>query len=268
LDFFNATLLGVIQGLTEFLPVSSSAHLILARAVFGWDLDRFGLPFDVACHVGTLLALIVYFRREVTAMLVWLPGALAGGTQPAARLLRLIIVGTIPAVLVGLVFNRYIEGHLRTPLVAALALALGAIALLVAERAAVHRRAENAITMGDALLIGMAQAIALIPGVSRSGATLAMALLLGVRRAGAARFVFLLGIPAILAAAAHEGLVLRHEPLGRNELQIFAVGVVVSAIVGYLTVKFFIQYLSDHSLDVFAWYRLALAGVVGVWLLR
>src|SRR6202040_1337998 len=131
----QAALLGIVQGLTEFLPVSSSAHLILARAFFGWDSDQFGLSFDVACHVGTLIAAIIYFRRELSAMVASLPRLFqpAGGAE--ARMIWLLAVGTIPAIVAGLLFNERIEAHMRTPAVAAIALAVGAFGLLVAERA-------------------------------------------------------------------------------------------------------------------------------------
>ena len=128
-----AALLGVIQGLTEFLPVSSSAHLILARLFFGWDADQFGLAFDVACHVGTLLAVVVFFRRELTAMAVEAPYVFSSRPSDNARLLRLIAIGTLPIVVVGLTASDFVEHTLRTPTVAAVALALGGVALLAAD---------------------------------------------------------------------------------------------------------------------------------------
>jgi undecaprenyl-diphosphatase len=264
----QAALLGIVQGLTEFLPVSSSAHLILARAFFGWDSDRFGLSFDVACHVGTLVAALIYFRREVAAMIASLPRLFRPARDPDARMIWLLAVGTIPAIVAGLLFNERIEEHLRTPAVAAIALALGALGLLIAERAGSKTRRDDSLSMGEALLLGCAQAVALLPGVSRSGATMTVALLLGLRRAGAARFIFLLAIPAILAAAGHEAPRLLRAGLGGDQATLFLIGVVTSAIVGYAAVRFFIRYLVNHSLDVFAWYRLGLAAAVTVWLLR
>jgi undecaprenyl-diphosphatase len=279
----QAALLGVVQGLTEFLPVSSSAHLILARAFFGFDGDKFGLTFDVACHVGTLVAVLVYFRRDIGEMIAALPYLFTPGrpASPAetpaisaivareaqARLIWLLAVGTVPAVVVGLLFKNQIEDHLRTPIVAAVALALGGIMILVAERAGSRTRGDRTLTMIEAFWIGCAQALALIPGVSRSGATLTVALLLGLRRADGARFVFLLAIPAILGAAASEAPRLIKAGLG-DTADLFLIGVVTSAIVGYATVKYFIRYLGNHSLDTFAWYRIALAAAVAVWLWR
>jgi undecaprenyl-diphosphatase len=261
-----AVLLGVIQGLTEFLPVSSSAHLILARAFFGWDVPEFGLAFDVALHVGTLAAILLFFRQEIAALIAALPSMFSAESGPSARLLRLIAIGTIPAILVGLLFNDYIENRMRTPEVAAVALAVGAVAMLVAERVSPQRRTQESLSTIDALLIGTAQACALVPGVSRSGATITVGMFLGVRRDAAARFTFLLAIPAILAAAAKESLELRHMHPSTDMLALFAVGTLVSALVGYVTIKYFLRFLAGHRLDLFAYYRLALAAATAVWL--
>lgn len=264
----QAALLGTVQGLTEFLPVSSSAHLILARMFFGFDGDKFGLAFDVACHVGTLIAVLIYFRREVAQMIASLPKIADPAHSEGARLIWMLAVGTIPAVVVGLLFNKRIEADMRTPSIAAAALAIGAIGLMAAERLGTKSRSDNSLTLGEAFLLGCAQAVALIPGVSRSGATITVALLIGLWRADAARFIFLLAIPAILAAAAHEAPKVLRAGMSGDEATLFAIGIVSSGIVGYLAVKYFIRYLAAHSLDIFAWYRLALAAAVGVWLLR
>ena len=262
----QAALLGIVQGLTEFLPVSSSAHLILARALFGFDGDKFGLAFDVACHVGTVVAVLIYFRRDVARMIAALP-RLFDAADPEARLIWLIVAGTIPAIVAGLLFKHEIEDHLRTPPVAAAMLALGAVLLVAADRAGAKTRGDGSLTLAEAVMIGCAQAVALVPGVSRSGATITVALLIGLRRADAARFIFLLAIPAILGAAASEAPKLLKAGLG-DTASLFAIGVVSSAVVGYVAVKYFIRYLANHSLDVFAWYRLALAATVVVWLVR
>ena len=264
-----AVLLGIIQGLTEFLPVSSSAHLILARTFFGWEVPpEFGLAFDVALHVGTLAAIMAFFRTEIAAMVRSLPLALSSDATPSARLARLIGIGTVPVVLVGVAFNDYIENVLRTPAVAAGALAVGAVAMLVAERLGPRVRTENELTWMDAVLIGCAQASALIPGMSRSGSTIAMGMFLGVRRDSAARFTFLLAIPAMVAAAAKEALALRDMPLPPGSSQAIAAGMIVSAAVGYLTIKYFLRFLGGHKLDVFAGYRLLLAAATVLWLIR
>lgn len=267
MDVLSAALLGVVQGLTEFLPVSSSGHLILARAFFGWDSGRFGLPFDVACHVGTLLAVVVYFRADVARLVAAAPGALSGRDGEWERLGRLILAGTIPIVIVGGLFADVIETRLRSPLVVAVTLALGAVGLLIAERIGRKSREARELGYGEALLIGVAQASALAPGISRSGATLTVAMLLDVQRASAARFVFLMSLPAIIAAAAKEALEVAEVGMAGISVTLLLVGLVTSAIVGYLTVKFFVKYLASHSLAVFAYYRFALAAITVVWLL-
>jgi undecaprenyl-diphosphatase len=264
-----AILLGIVQGLTEFLPVSSSAHLILARTFFGWETPpEFGLAFDVALHIGTLGAILLYFRREVMGMAAAVPAVVKRQPDPSGRLVENVAVGTIPVVIVGLLFNDFIEQVLRTPPVAAVALAVGAAAMLAAERLGRRVRDEHAITWGSALAIGCAQASALIPGVSRSGSTIALAMFLGFRRDAAARFTFLLAIPAMLAAAGKEALELRHMALGPSSVQLFAVGILVSAGVGYVTIKYFLRFLAGNRLDVFAYYRLVLAALTVVWLVR
>jgi undecaprenyl-diphosphatase len=265
LDLIAAAMLGVVQGLTEFLPVSSSGHLILARAFFGWDAERFGLAFDVACHVGTLLAVLLFFRRDVQAMITAIPGAMGGGRGEHERLVRLIVVGTLPIVAVGLLFGDWLEG-VRSPAVVAVTLTLGGLGLIAAERFGRHARDSNSVGYGEAVAIGCAQASALVPGVSRSGATLTLAMLLGLRRDQAARFVFLLSLPAVLAAAVREAVKLRDVGVAGIPVTLFVVGLVVSAIVGYLTIKYFLRYLANHSLAVFAYYRFALAAATAAWL--
>jgi undecaprenyl-diphosphatase len=262
----HAALLGVVQGLTEFLPVSSSAHLILARAFFGWETDgAFGIAFDVACHVGTLLAVLAFFRADLLRMVTALPRTLGPSNDPDARRVRLIAIGTIPIVIVGALWSDAVD-VVRTPQVAATALLVGAALLLAIERMGRAGRGEEALTPLGALAIGIAQSVALIPGVSRSGITIATGMALGLRREAAARFTFLMSIPAILAAAAKEALELRHAALAPGDGLLFLVGLATSAVVGYLTVKYFIRFLAGHRLDVFAWYRVALAAVTFAWL--
>jgi undecaprenyl-diphosphatase len=257
-----AALLGVVQGVTEFLPISSSAHLLLGRTVFGWGTEPFGLVFDVATHLGTLAAVFVYFRRDLADMMAALPAAFTN--TPSARLIRLIALGTVPAVLVGLLAGDFIEEHLRTPIVTVYTLALGALAFLAVERLGARWRDAGSLTPLDAVLIGMAQAAALVPGLSRSGMTITAGMLLGVRRDAAARFSFLLGIPAVMAAGSREALELRTMAVTGEMVAVFFVAIVVSGIVGYLSIRFLLRYLATHRLDVFAYYRLALAALVWV----
>jgi undecaprenyl-diphosphatase len=255
-----AAILGVVQGITEFLPVSSSAHLLLGRHAFGWVDPQTGLVFDVATHLGTLVATIIYFRDDLLGMAGALPRILTGA--PEARLLRLVVIGTVPIVIVGLLFAKWIEAHARIPIVTVVTLSAGAIGLLLVERLGPRTRGVEDLTPGDGAAFGLAQAAALIPGISRSGSTLTVGMLMGVRREAAARFTFLMGIPAVVAALAKESLELRHLHVTADLAMLLAVGAVVSGIVGYLAIRFLIRYLVGHRLDVFAYYRLALAAVV------
>jgi undecaprenyl-diphosphatase len=269
LGLLAAALLGVVQGLTEFLPVSSSAHLVLARAFFGWNVDEgsFGLAFDVSLHVGTLIALVLFFRRDIAAILSALPEALGADHGPG-KLLRLIVIGTIPVVIAGALAARWLEEHLRTPFVIAVTLILGAIWLILAERFGSQERNEDSLTGAGAFVTGVAEATALVPGMSRSGSSISMAMLLGLNRESAARFSFLLGIPAILGAAGKEAPHIIRLGVTARDGALFLIGMTVSAGVGYLTIRYFLRYLAGHSLNVFAYYRLALAAVTIVWLLR
>jgi undecaprenyl-diphosphatase len=264
----EAALLGVVQGLTEFLPVSSSGHLILARAFFGWDGEQFGLPFDVACHVGTLAAILFYFRHDLVALLEGIPYLHRPGAHPAAMRLWFIALATIPAVIVGGAFGDVIDG-LRTPAVIAATLGTGGLLMVLAERQGAHRRGHEGLTLGEAMAIGIAQACALVPGVSRSGATITMALFLGLTREAGARFSFVLGVPAMLGAATLESVKLARSEVGIDAMtaQVFVIGMVVSGVVGYLTVRFFLRYLVSHTLNAFAAYRMALAAATILWLL-
>lgn len=267
MDLLSAALLGIVQGLTEFLPVSSSGHLILARAFFGWDPGRFGIAFDAACHVGTLLAVVAYFRDDIVRLIAAAPGALTGRDGEWERMGRLIIVGTIPIVIVGGLFGDVIEARIRTPLVVAINLVIGGIGLIWIERIGRQNRDARSLGMGEALAIGVAQAAALAPGLSRSGATITVAMFMGLRRDTAARFVFLMSLPAVMAVAVKEAIDLSAIGMAGIPVTLLLVGLVVSAVVGYVTVKYFVRYLAGHSLAVFAYYRFALAAVTFVWLL-
>jgi undecaprenyl-diphosphatase len=265
-----AALLGIVQGLTEFLPVSSSAHLILFRALFGWTGNADVLElFDVAVHVGTLLAVVAFFWRDLLGLVAAAPRALravAATTDADARRLQLIAVGTVPIVIAGLLHATDLEDTLRTPVIAASMLALGALVLFAGEHLGNRVKREAALGFGSAFVVGMAQVAALVPGVSRSGSTIGVGMLLGFERATITRFSFLLSVPAILAAAVHEGWKMRHFPLASADLQMLAIGVSTSAVVGYVAVAYFIRFVSTRRLDVFAWYRLALAAVLLAWL--
>lgn len=262
-----AALLGAVQGLTEFLPVSSSAHLLLAREVLGWDAGRFGLTFDVACHVGTVAAVVAYFRVDVVEMLRALPRAATASSNAAGRQVRLIAIGSLPIGAVGLVFGDWIERVARTPTVTVATLAVGALAFLAVERRRVSPRDAEALNWPAALVIGAAQALALVPGVSRSGATIVAGMWLGLSRPAAAKFGLLLGMPAIVAAAVRTAAGLDPGAFDPAVWRWCLTGFAVSGIVGYIVVAVFLRYLAKHPLDVFAYYRLTLAGAVLAWVL-
>ncbi len=252
--------LAIVQGLTEFLPVSSSGHLVLVPAFAGWT-DQ-GLMFDVAVHMGSLVAVCLFFRSDIAALL-------RGGWQLArgegqtieAGLTKAIVLGTVPAAIAGLLFAGWIEANLRDPAVVVVTLSLFGILMALADRLCPRERNISNVGLKDALLIGIAQAVALIPGTSRSGITITAARALGFARQDAARFSFLLSAPVIFLAGSYKmlSLVLSGEGIAWPEL---ALGAVVSAIVAYLSIEFFMRFVSRIGLLPFAIYRLVLAGVI------
>ena len=264
MEWWQAAILAIIQGLTEFLPVSSSGHLVLVPRLLGWQ-DQ-GLAFDVAVHVGTLLAVLVYFRRDLVPLVRGF-FAFVGGERrdPYARLAINLVVATIPVGVVGLFFNDYIEAHLRSPFVVAFQLALFGIVLYVVDRTARRDRDENSLGLGQALLIGCGQALALVPGTSRSGITMTMGLLTGLTREAAARFAFLLSMPGIILAGGYEsykfasGLSSTAVPVAE-----ILIGVGVSALVGYACIAWFLRAIARIGFLPFTLYRLALAAFIVV----
>jgi len=257
--------LGIVQGLTEFLPVSSSGHLILARWAFGWDAGALGLPFDLACHLGTLAAVVWFFRADLLAMARSVPRAFSPNPGPDGRRIWLLAAATVPVVIAGLTLEAWFETF-RDPHVVAYTLIIGAGLLFLVERLGPRTGTEATLTMTGAVLIGVAQVCALFPGVSRSGATITAGMLLGLNRLAAARFAFLMSVPAIGGAGAKKMLDMRDVAPSSADLQLFAVGFLTSAVVGYLAVNFLLKYLVSHKLDIFAWYRLAIAAALFFWL--
>ena len=269
LYLLEAILLGVIQGITEFLPVSSSGHLLLAQYFLGLDQSRFGLSFDVALHLGTLLAVVAFFWWELLRMARAFLRSFVDRdlTDPDQRLAYLILASTVPAVFIGYFFEGFFSTAARSPLIVAFGLALVGVMFIVAEAVGRKSRFASKLGFGGAFGIGLAQAAALIPGVSRSGATITLGLFLGLRREEAARFSFLMSVPVIAGAGLLEAVKVVGGGVGGQDLFLFGVGFVCSAVVGYLAIKFFISYVADHSLRAFAYYRFALAAIVVVALL-
>ena len=260
MNVFQAAWLGFVQGLTEFLPISSSAHLILVRDLLGWQAGPAEIAFDVACHLGTLCAVVAYFRNDVVELVGAAPGALVGRNDDLARTGRRVLVATMPIVLVGGLLADQIE-HLRKPSVVALALGGGALALLLAEAIGLRRRRAETLSLLEAIGLGCAQAAALVPGVSRSGAVITVALLRGLTREEAARFTFLIGIPAILGGGLKAASMLSWDGIAEH-MPVLAVGFAVSAVIGYWAVAGLLRYLASHSLSPFAYYRLAVAAAL------
>jgi undecaprenyl-diphosphatase len=254
-DQLAAAILGLVQGLTEFLPVSSTAHLILAQKILGLDPERFGLTFDVALHLGTALAVLLYFLGTWISLLV---DVLRGRW----RMPLLIVAGTVPAAIAGVLLQSLFERELRGALVIAVGLVVGSVVFIVAERLASQRARLERLSLADAVVMGVAQAIALIPGISRSGITISAGLFRGLERADATRFSFLLATPIIIGAGAKTLLDARKLSGLTAQLDVVAIGFVVSFVSGLAAVAFMVRYLRTHSLDAFVVYRLALAGAV------
>lgn len=263
MDFLRAAILGIVQGLSEFLPISSSGHLILVPALFRWP-DQ-GLSFDVGLHLGTLLALLLYFWRDwVTMFRSGLVDLKVNQLQmrryrPESQLLWLLALGSVPAAVAGLVFNHWIEENVRQPWLIAITLAAVGTIMLVADRRSRRDREIGSIGVADAVLIGLAQACALIPGVSRSGATMSMGLFRNLSRDAAARFAFLLGTPAFVGAAA-----LKSKDLAGSSGREFgelAIGFTCSAIVGFVVIHLLLRYLRTRSLLPFVVYRYGVAAL-------
>lgn len=265
-ELLIALLLGVVQGVTEFLPVSSSGHLLLGQYFLGVDGEAFGLSFDVALHVGTLVAVVWFFRRDLTRMGFALVRSLRvrNLSDPDGRLACLIVASTFPAALVGYLFEDFFASAIRSPWIVVSALVLVGVLFLVGESVGQKHREASKLTFREAVGVGVAQAAALVPGVSRSGATITLGLFLGLRREEAARFSFLMSVPIILGAGGSQFAELVEAGMDGRGALLFGVGMTSSAVVGYLAIRFFIGYVAHHSLKAFAYYRFALAAVVVV----
>jgi undecaprenyl-diphosphatase len=270
---FQAIVLGIVQGLTEFIPISSSAHLIIVPWVFHWRDP--GLPFDIALHIGTLVALLWFFWAD------WVRLVRAGvasiierkiGNDTDRRLAWFIVIGTIPGGIAGYLGESKIEELFHQPntphtlgamVAMAIIVALLGAALFVAERIARHLRGLNQVSLKDAVLIGVSQALAIFPGVSRSGSTITAGLALGLQRESAARFSFLLSAPIMLGAGLKSLLDVHSElatgAMVQSDLYLFAIGFVAAAVSGYLCVKLLLRFLQTHSTDIFVYYRWLLA---------
>jgi undecaprenyl-diphosphatase len=271
MSWIESIVLAVVQGLTEFIPISSTAHLRIVPALFGWEDP--GASFSAVIQIGTLVAVLWYFWRDVVRILAAMVADLRHGRLASthdAQLGWMIGVGTIPIIACGLAFKTYIETSLRSLYVMSAALAGVAILLAVAEWvirrrtvAGVQGRGIDEIGWRDAIVVGLAQAAALVPGTSRSGATILGGLCCGLTREAAARFSFLLSIPAISAAGIYQLISSRHELLGSStQVARLGVALVVTAVVGYATIPWLLAFLRRRTTLVFIVYRLLLAGLL------
>ncbi len=275
--YIQSIILGIVQGLSEFIPISSSAHLVIVPWLFGWTNPALtSLTFDVALHLGTLLAVLVFFAADWGRLIAaWFKSVAQFkiGDDPNRKMAWYIVLACIPGGISGVLLESKIgEAFHNNPipkgsmLFMAASIVLLAFLLWLADRFAAHRKTFGQIKAKDALYIGLAQALAVIPGVSRSGATITAGLALGLEREAAARFSFLLSAPIIagaglkslyeLAKQVHTGAV------AGAELAIFPIGFVAAAISGFICIKFLLNYLKKHSTSVFVWYRFALAALV------
>ena len=255
----EAVVLAILQGFTEFLPISSSGHLVLVPALLGWE-DQ-GLAFDIAVHFGTLVAVVVYFRRDLIAMTVSLSTVLRGRPNADARLALQLIAASVPLGLAGLLFADFIEANLRSPLVIAATTGGFGIVLWLSDRFGARTTNERGLSWRSVLTIGVAQALALIPGTSRSGITMTAALAVGMTREAASRFAFLLAIPAIVMAAGWQTLQL----IGTGQempWMLLAIGTGVAAIVAFITIALFMKLIGRIGMAWFAGYRIVLAALL------
>jgi len=258
--------LGLTQGVTEFAPISSSGHLILVPWLFDWpilsdaDLNK---TFDVALHIGTLAGALVYFRRDVARYLAaWTHSIRRRGVEGTdERLAWALVVGTIPGVIAGAALEGLIQDNLGQPWLIAVMLAAFGVVLYVVDRRAAQRRHLDDLGVRDGLWLGIAQALALQPGVSRSGVTMTVGRAMGFDRATAARFSFLLSMPIIAGAGVYKGIDLVRDGIPAGMGGAFAAGVIASAISGFLVIAFLLSYLRRHDFGVFLWYRLAAAAI-------
>ena len=263
MNILHAVVLGALQGFAEVLPISSSAHLILVPWLLKWPES--GLTFDVALHLGTFIALALYFRQDIIEMSAAFFGSIASRSlgTPAKRLPFLIIAATVPAAIVGKLFEHQVEDIFRSnPLLIALALIVFGIILGIVDIAGRKRLALDEIKPASAMTIGLFQCLALVPGVSRSGITITAGLMLGFTRESAARFSFLLSLPIVAGAALLKSLHLVKHGIPAGEGMPMLVGILVSAVTGYISVAFLLKFVQKRSLSPFVWYRVIVGGVI------
>jgi undecaprenyl-diphosphatase len=257
-ELFHAVILGIIQGLTEFIPISSTAHLRVIPALLGWD--DIGAAYSAVIQLGTLAATLIYFRKDINRLILgFINGVKEKDFRSNAdtRLFALIIIGTVPIGICGLLFKNFIEGEARGLYIICAALILLAIVLYIAEKKGKRDKNLSEITVTDGIIIGLAQALALIPGSSRSGVTITAGLFRNLKRDVAARYSFLLSIPAIGLSGLYE-LYKEREVLLQENFFDLTIATIVSGVIGYLSIAFLLNYLKTRSTLIFIIYRIAL----------
>jgi undecaprenyl-diphosphatase len=264
-ELIKAIVLGIVQGLTEFLPISSTAHLRIVPALFGWDDP--GAAFTAIIQLGTVAAVLIYFRKELGhAFMAWF-NTITGKkdvNKADARLGWAVFVGTLPIVVLGLAFHEKIETSLRSLYIVAGSLIVMGIVMLIAEKVGSRQRKVEHVHVQDGVIVGLWQCLSLIPGMSRSGSTISGALIQGFDRVAAARFSFLLSVPSVAGAGLYEAYkAIKHADLGTHvSWGPTIVATIVSFAVGYAAIAFFIQYLQKRGIGVFVWYRVALGVLI------
>jgi undecaprenyl-diphosphatase len=260
-EYFFTILIGLIQGVTEFLPISSSGHLVVFHRFIQLPIKN-ELAFDVMLHLATLLAVVIYFRKEIIVLArAWFNSWRGKGSRDS-QIAWLLLVSAFPAAVVGAFFKDIIEFYLRSPLVVAIMLVVGAILFLIAERIGKRTRSVKQLGLIDALMIGLAQVLALVPGTSRSGITIIAGLFIGLKRESAVKFSFLMSIPIVFGAGMKNIFDLDLGSMAGNELYILAVASLVSFAAGYAAINYLLKFVKNNSFFVFALYRIILAIIV------
>ncbi|MSN25099.1 MAG: undecaprenyl-diphosphatase UppP [Geobacter sp.] len=265
MNLLHAVVLGALQGFAEVLPISSSAHLILVPWLLNWPES--GLTFDVALHLGTFIALAAYFRRDIIELIFNTYDAISTRSlnTPAKRLPFLIVAATVPAAVVGKLFEHQVEDIFRSsPLLIASFLVIFGLLLGLVDMLGRKRRVLDEISSGNAMVIGVLQCLALIPGVSRSGITITAGLMLGFTRETAARFSFLMSLPIVAGAALLKTVEIAKHGVPAGEGLPMLVGIIVSAVTGYISVAFLLRYVQKQTLSPFVWYRVMVGGGLAI----
>ncbi|MCC7356586.1 MAG: undecaprenyl-diphosphatase UppP [Candidatus Doudnabacteria bacterium] len=261
MEIFQAAILGLVQGFAEFLPISSSAHLVIAPWLFGWRDP--GLGFDLALHWGTLLAVLAYFRKDILNLIKGFWHSLWPSTRNIReniwqKLSWLLVIASIPGAIIGKLLEEQAETVFRNPLLIAITLSVFGVVLLLVDRYSKKQKDLDHITWVDSLIVGLSQAFAIIPGVSRSGSTMTAGLALGFKREDTARFSFLMSLPIIFGAG-----LLKVGELGDGvSTSALVAGFITAAVSGFLSIKFLLKYLATHDFKIFVWYRFIFAAVI------